>query len=137
MTLQEEEEEGDQGNPLAALASTDEQQQQQQQADPSSSTDNPLLRKKVSWIITTDQEESNTTQPRSCSLPRKTRHVVASVIRVPWYRPPSQRQRWGDTQMHPHTNWGTCVVHTSRRKRDHDTVGIRLTHTRFYFLYDR
>lgn len=26
---------------------------------------------------------------------------------MPLYSFPKQRQRWGDTQLHPHTNWGT------------------------------
>ena len=25
---------------------------------------------------------------------------------MPLYSHPQQRQRWGDTQLHPHTNWG-------------------------------
>ena len=25
---------------------------------------------------------------------------------MPLYSHPKQRQRWGDTQLHPHTNWG-------------------------------
>ena len=25
---------------------------------------------------------------------------------MPLYTPPRQRQRWGDHQQHPHTNWG-------------------------------
>lgn len=24
----------------------------------------------------------------------------------PFFTKPVQRQRWGDTQIHPHTNWG-------------------------------
>ena len=35
----------------------------------------------------------------------------AVALKSPWYgmpiyRPPRQRQRWGDQQYHPHTNWG-------------------------------
>lgn len=25
---------------------------------------------------------------------------------MPWYRPPRQRQRWGQEQAIPHTEWG-------------------------------
>jgi hypothetical protein len=27
---------------------------------------------------------------------------------MPLFTPPKQRQRWGDNQVHPHTDWG-CV----------------------------
>lgn len=31
---------------------------------------------------------------------------VAKFHQVGLYLPPKQRQRWGDHQVHPHTNWG-------------------------------
>lgn len=34
------------------------------------------------------------------------KRAIKRLLVIPWFSHPQQRQRWGDKQLHPHTNWG-------------------------------
>jgi hypothetical protein len=58
-----------------------------------------------------DKEVNNGTSKSTKKIVRKSSSLLADAthISMPLYRHPRQRQRWGDTQVHPVKEWGAYV----------------------------
>jgi hypothetical protein len=75
-----------------------------------------------------DKEVNNGTSKSAKKIVRKSSSLLADAthISMPLYRHPRQRQRWGDTQVHPVKEWGTHVCVRDRSAAPGGSVKYRV-----------
>ena len=84
---------------------------------------------------TTNLGKANTRKSSSCTAKKFTKKASSALselmeqhraaVAMPLYVHPKQRQRWGDTQVHPVKNWGTCGNCMLRLQATHTECRIK------------